>query len=446
MDTSGIRSSHHTQTGSMRKMNNIGKGSTFIEPKDSFQKSEKSVDLGIAARNLFQISVKDNSPVLPVSWEKQVGKEIKGVLMSPDGETMFAAIDGPKSGEHAALAAFDPATGKEKWSFGIDSDFKLNCMEIAKDGKTIFFGKPHGSLIALDTDKKQPTEKWSFTPEEAYVDKPVLSPDGKNLLVFCMGKKTAYGNIFALNPENGEVRWKTPTKSPVCSPPAFSSDGKQLLVKTMGDDISSFSLKDGSPMWDIKTPDNSKYPLQSLDGGKTFLSRNHNKEIISIDAATGNSTVLAAAPDKANELMEISPKNGMIIFRSYKGDLVGVNLRNGKKKWTIELGKNRVSPKLSKDESKMYAADENGTIMAIDPRNGNVIGKYETGDNINSQLNLSPDDKTLFAGNSTGKIVSVQLKEIREVKEQDEQLKEIVRKEKSVIIGGVELPLSRKAI
>lgn len=448
MDTSGIRSAFNTQTGSQGKMRNITAGSAFAEPKDSFQKSE-DMDLGLAARVLFRKRGSDISG-LNVNWQKKFGERIDGVLLSPDGNTLYAAVDKPSSGSPAALTALDPAAGKERWSYPLESGIKLDAMEITKDGKTVFFSNPRGTMTALDTDGNKPAEKWSFTPENSYADKPVLSPDGKSLLVFCPHKILSEGNVYALNPENGEIKWKTPMNRPVSGPPVFSPDGKQFHIKTVGYGMSTCNIEDGSLKWDKPTFEQSQFPIQTRDGGKTLLSKNYNGEIIGIDASNGDFNIITVIPKSGSQLAGISEKNGMIIMKKSGTELMGISIKDGKEKWMINTEKNSTSPIFSADERELYAVGMDGEIMVIKPQTGTIKGNYHTGDKIYSQMSLSPDGKTLLAGNSSGVIVSVKLENEDGMAESektgpDGKSGEIVKNETSVTIGGVKLPLNKKA-
>lgn len=444
MDTSGINRVQNASAGNVRKMNNVNLNSAFIEPKDGFQKSEDNFDLGKAAKALFQKSENIDAPSLDINWKKDFEKRPEGMILSPDGKTMYMGISRELGGKFCTLAAFDPASGKEKWSLLLENGTKDNSLTVTKDGKSLIYSDVYGSMTALDVSGKKPIEKWTFTPGDSHVDNPVLSPDGKNLLVFCMLKNASYGNVYALNPENGEVKWKAPVQHPVSGPPVFSPDGKQFHVKMTAHGVSSFSLEDGSPKWDKKTLESSRFPLQSLDGGKSLLSMNYNDEIIAVDAATGNETTVMKVPKDGHEIAGISLKNEIVLLKSYGGDLTGVDIRDGKKKWTIPLGNSTMVPILSKDENEMYASKANGDFLVIEPQTGAVKGMYETGDSIYTQPSLSPDGNSLIVGNFSGKLFSLRLGNTDEKAEQAKKAGEIVKNETEVIIGGVKLPLNKK--
>ncbi len=452
MDTSGINRVRNASTGSVRKMKNVNLNSSFAEPKDGFQKSEDNFDLGKAAKALFQKSDDVEAPSLDINWKKDFKKRPEGMVLSPDGKTLYMGISREFGGKFCTLAAYDPVSGKEKWSLSLENGTKDNSLTVTQDGKSLIYSDVYGTMTALDVSGKKPKEKWTFNPGDSHVDNPVLSPDGKNLLVFCMEKIASYGNVYALNPENGEVKWKTPVNHPVSGPPVFSPDGKQFHLKMTAHGVSSFSLENGKQKWDKETLEYSRFPLQSLDGGKTLLSVNYNDEIIAIDAATGNETTVMKVPKDGHEITGISLKNEMIFFKSYGGELTGVGLKDSKKKWTIPLGNSTMAPILSKDESEIYAAKANGDFMIIEPQTGEVKGMHlaedENNDGIYTRPVLSPDGKSIIIGHFSGKIYSLQLDNTDEkADEKAEQAKiagEIVKNETEVIIGGVKLPLNKK--
>lgn len=444
MDTSGINRIQSAPAGSVRKMKNVSSDSAFVEPKDGFQKSEDNFDLGLAAKALFQKGGDEDAPSLDVNWKKDFGKRLEGTVLSPDGKTLFVGIDRAFGGKLCTLAAFDPVSGKEKWSLPLENGTRDNSLTVTQDGKSLIYSDVYGTMTALDVSGKKPKEKWTFTPGDSYVDNPVLSPDGKNLLVFCMLKNASYGNVYALNPENGEVKWKTPVNHPVSGPPVFSPDEKQFHVKMTAHGVSSFSLEDGSPKWDKKTLESSRFPLQSLDGGKSLLSMNYDDEIIAVDAATGNETTVMKVPKDGHEIAGFSLKNNILLLKSYSGDLTAVDTKNGRKKWMIPMGNTTMSPIFSKNEKEIYAAKAKGELLVIESQTGAVKGMYETGDSIYSQPALSADGNSLIAGNFSGKLFSLALGNTDEKAEEMKKAGEIVKNETEVIIGGVKLPLNKK--
>ena len=448
MDTSGINRVQSAPAGSVRKMKNVRSNSAFVEPKDGFQKSEENFDLGKAAKALFQKPGDENAPSLDVNWKKDFGKRLEGTMLSPDGKTLYVGIDRAFGGKFCTMAAFDPVSGKEKWSLPLENGSRDNSMAVTQDDKSLIFSDAQGTMTALDVSGKKPKEKWTFTPGDSYVDEPILSPDGKDLLVFCMFKNASYGNVYALNPENGEVKWKTPVNHPVSGPPVFSPDGKQFHIKMTSHGVSSFNLEDGSPKWDKETLEHSRFPLQSLDGGKTLLSMNFNDEIIAVDAATGSETVVMKVPKEGHEIAGVSVKNNIILLKSYRGDLTGVDIKDGRKKWMIPLGNTTIAPILSKDETELYAAKENGDFLVIEPQTGEVKGMHlaedEKKDCIYTQPELSPDGKSIIVGHFSGKLYSLALGNTDEKAEQAKKAGEIIKNENEVIIGGVKLALNKK--
>lgn len=126
-----------------------------------------------------------------VLWTRNLGDDVTGPAYA-DGTLYVAQLGG-------AVAAFDPKTGKQKWSFRADSE--LESSPLAAEGR-VYLGSDNGYLYALDADSGK--LDWRVR----------LGADVKASPSFSEG--TLYvgdyeGTVFALEADTGKTKWSTDT-------------------------------------------------------------------------------------------------------------------------------------------------------------------------------------------------------------------------------------------
>jgi len=219
-------------------------------------------------------------------------------LATKDGEEQWnATLDGEVfagpvphddtilvTSESGTLACFAKDDGKEKWKFSIDAPLRCSptiadghvmlagcdsllhvinatdgkeLLTVAIDGPTgstpamrgerVYFGTEGGTFYAIDvptSDDKEPAIAWMYRDPQR--GQPIRSAAAvtENLAVYGSQGKA----IYALDPNNGEVKWKVPTRSRVESSPVIA--GLRVVTATTAGKISLLDAATGEAKWE----------------------------------------------------------------------------------------------------------------------------------------------------------------------------------------------------
>ena len=296
-------------------------------------------------------SKEDDEPVLPeISnkmepvevWSSSVGNGIqhfdsrlKPVIF--DNKVYAASRDGE-------IAAFELETGKEVWSIdlrdgddaplfgGISHWWNERSAKIGGGVSAgfdkIFVGTEDGEVIAFNP---QTGEKiWSVKVGGEVLAAPVV---GEGLVMISTGG----GRIFALQPDTGEQRWMHETENALLTLRGLSQVAPAnggVIFGTGNGKVGALIAEKGVPAWEEAI---------AVSKGATDLAR-----IIDVDATpvVQGSSVYAIA---------------------YNGQLVALDLRNGRELWKREYATFR---EMAFENEVLYLVDSTGKLYAVDARSG----------------------------------------------------------------------------
>jgi outer membrane protein assembly factor BamB len=159
---------------------------------------------------------------------------------------------------------------------------------------------------------------------------------------------TGYAQVFALDPADGHVIWKSAVPGPVRSGPTVS-DGRVFVV-TVENELVVLAADDGRRLW------------------------NHN-----------------AIPETASLLGSASPAvEGEVVVAAYSsGELYALEVENGRPLWSDNLAATRnvnavasladIRGRPVLDRGRVFAASHSGRIAAIDLRSGDRVWEQQFG-------------------------------------------------------------------
>ena len=246
---------------------------------------------------------------------------------------------------HGIVAAFDEASGKQVWK----RDFAIK----ENDGYLSFISNLWDSGLAA---------KISGGLTVAYDS------------VFF---GTENGEVFALDAQTGETKWKTSVKGEVIAAP--SVDENVLVVNTGSGHLFALDASTGKDLWNFE----SDVPALSLRGisppvainGGAIVGTATGKLVVNI-LASGQTAweATVSAPSGAIELERIVDIDsaplvvgGIIYAISFDGTLAAVELRSGRIIWKREYKSFR---RVSIDGNSLFVTDVNSNVYSIDRRNG----------------------------------------------------------------------------
>ena len=190
---------------------------------------------------------------LVVEWEKDLGSGYSSFAIS--GDTLVTAFT---SGENDVLAAFDRATGGERWRTilaekyaGHDGsdDGPLATPRIS--GSDVFMLAPFGQLVALSLEDGR--ERWrvqldesnSTVPDYGYTSSPVTTEE---LVVIATGGEGRA--VTAFDRETGEVRWTAGDDSATYQAVTTATlAGREQIVAVTDQMVWGLDPADGAALW-----------------------------------------------------------------------------------------------------------------------------------------------------------------------------------------------------
>ncbi|WJG10517.1 outer membrane protein assembly factor BamB [Aliiglaciecola sp. LCG003] len=188
---------------------------------------------------------------------------------------------------------------------------------------------------------------------------------------------TEDGEVFALDANTGETKWRVKVRGEVIAPPAV--DEQVVVVNTGSGTLFALNATTGEQLWSY----DSDVPALSLRGISTPVAVNGGAIV---GTATGKLVVnilasgqtaweeTISAPSGATELERIVDIDsepvvlaGIIYVISFDGTLASVELRTGRIIWKREYNSYR---RIGVAGNSLYVTDVNSNMYSIDRRNG----------------------------------------------------------------------------
>lgn len=306
------------------------------------------------------------------------------------------------------------ADGREKWRFPAEADNKMTFYAPV-------VGSPDGQLLVGSYNhifySIQPggaATNWSFAEaKDRYIAKALVKEDQ----VFV---GSADGNLYALD-LNGNLRWKFATEHAIWGAPV--SDGQAVYVASMDHYIYALDPQNGNLIW--KTADLGgqlvAQPALSASGVLyigAFGSRTDNPErssrMVAVDASNGQ--ILWSAPTRGWVWSTPLIKDDVLYFGDNEGFIYALNAQTGDVLWQNQpdTSANRAiigAPVILGD--RLYFGSKAGLLHILNPTDGTQVFQAKTiGGQIYADLVLAGqtiliaptglENKLLLAVNSDG--------------------------------------------
>ena len=226
------------------------------------------------------------------------------------------------------IYALNFATGQTVWHADVKTT--ISTTPTVADGK-LFVGTLGGELIALNSNTGK--QLWKVNLTGVTLNRSAVTD---NIVVV----HTHNGNVAAYDVNTGKQLWlhngSTPTITLEGSSSPVISDGLVIVGFSSGQ-VAAFDLKTGQVVW--------QRPIALPHGGNVIAN------MVDID-----STPVVI--------------NGTVYAVAYHGDLVALNLQNGRLIWQHPVSAYR---NLAYDNGKIFVTDETGEVLAFDQNTGQVV-------------------------------------------------------------------------
>lgn len=204
--------------------------------------------------------VENYKPLGDLKWAFKTNGKIFSSPIVHDGIVYIGSEDG-------CLYAIKEKLGKKLWKFQTGGAVHSSP---AIFNNTVYFGSFDGYYYAVDAKTgnlkwkfKTGGEKWSgeigflgMKPVDKYMDDlwdfflstPVINPDEKNPSVFF---GSSDGNVYALNADTGELKWKFEAKGSIHSSPVLYKN--TLYIGSWDANLYAIDIITGKERWKFET-------------------------------------------------------------------------------------------------------------------------------------------------------------------------------------------------
>ncbi|AKH70253.1 Beta-barrel assembly machine subunit BamB [Spongiibacter sp. IMCC21906] len=255
---------------------------------------------------------------------------------------LAACSSTPTDKEPAELTSFDAEKRvKEAWSYSI-GDGQGNAyyrITPAIDGEEIIIASTDGKVAVLN--KTSGKRVW----KESY-DLRISGGVGVASAMIFVG--TADGEVVALDRITGDIVWRKAVNSEVLGAPA--SDGRVVVVQTYAGDIMGLNIENGEQLWVY----NTQPPRLTLRGTSSPVII---RDTAMVGLASGRLAAFnvdtgallweqrISAPQGSTEIERLADVDGRLLISSdrrsviatgYQGNVMAVNIANGRPLWSKE--------------------------------------------------------------------------------------------------------------
>jgi len=287
----------------------------------------------------------------------------------------FWGDDEEEEGPSELYSVVDNRTLDREWSVSNGNDSLYGrLIPVVYDGK-VFFINSLGYISSVDLGTGKLV--WSKDTQDV-----VSSGLDVNFKTISYG--TLDGNLVAIDYENGNEIWRSPTSSESLSPPVNS--GSHIIIQTIDGRVAGYELKTGKRDWFHQTV----LPSLTLRGtSRPFIDQGFiftgfaSGKIAMIYPDSG--AIRLELPVTLNEgkselerIVDIDGRsiivNNLLVAASYQGNLTAINLRDGRPAWQEEISSVK---DLTSNGNRIIAVDSKGLVKAFGTATGARIWEQE---------------------------------------------------------------------
>ncbi len=293
---------------------------------------------------------------------------------------LIAGCDKDKKGVEppAELVDLKPTLAVQKlWDTGVGGGGeKLRlALGLALDRGVLFTAARDGEVVALDPATGR--VKWS---QDTKAD--LAAGPGVGASVVAVG--TSDGKVIALDVASGKVLWKVSVSSEVLAAPLVTGD--RVIVRSVDGRVHALDALTGKSQWTGEEP----VPKLSLRGTASPVLAKDNVvagfdsgKVVAFTLASGDIAWQAqvTTPGGRSELARLADVDSAVqvdgndgFATGYQGRVVMLALDSGQIWWSRDLSSYR-APAL--DDTQLYVATADGSVVALRRRDGAVVWQQD---------------------------------------------------------------------
>ena len=287
----------------------------------------------------------------------------------------FWGDDDGEEGPSELYSIVDNRILDREWSVSNGNDSLYGrLIPVVYDGK-VFYINSLGYISSVDLDTGKLV--WSKDTQD-------IVSSGLDVNFKTISYGTLDGNLVALDYENGNEIWRSPTSSESLSPPVNS--GSHIIIQTIDGRVAGYELKTGKRDWFHQTV----LPSLTLRGtSRPFIDQGFiftgfaSGKIAMIYPDSG--AIRLELPVTLNEgkselerIVDIDGRsiivNNLLVAASYQGNLTAINLRDGRPAWQEQISSVK---DLTSNGNRIIAVDSKGLVKAFGTATGARIWEQE---------------------------------------------------------------------
>jgi len=256
-------------------------------------------------------------------------------------------------GTEQGLLAVNPNTGMPLWQISTPQPVKSAPMVY---NQTAYFASQDGKVTAISPLNGQ--VKWTYDTGQLVEASPVV--DANTLYIADYD-----GNAYAIDSQTGQLKWQEHIEGPILSPALLDAQTETVY-------------------------------FSSAVGAAFALFTGNGKKKWSYTSTTG-----------APVLSQPVSMDGHAYIADADGRIGGTDLQFGVKTWQTILDHGGVYSALTTDGQSILALTAEGTLLALDPENGQIRWQHPFKDL--TPFDMVKEGPQLFIGSQTGKIYAFTL-------------------------------------
>jgi len=274
---------------------------------------------------------------------------------------------------------------------GSDDENRIPSPPIVAEGR-VFVMDSESRVRAFDQETGEKLWAVNLTPRE---EEDGVVGGGLAAQYNRLFATTSYGEVYSLDPKTGGMYWKVNLGAPLRAAPTAAED--LVFVTTYDNRIYAMNVLTGETEWDYEGGAETTGLLgaasPAVEKG-TVVVPFSSGELFALRAANGAQAWSDQLQRKRrlSSLTSLADINafpvidrGMIFAASYSGQMVGIDLRSGNRKWSQEISTLQ-TPWIAGDF--VYVVSTDGELVCLSRKNGLIrwvrsLGKFE-----------DPEDKT----------------------------------------------------
>ncbi len=334
-------------------------------------------------------------------WTFAVDGSIGSVACIGPGNTLFVGTDDKK------LYAVDLKTGQKKWHFETRNWVRGGALLGQKN--QLYVGGDDTNFYALDQQSGQ--KLWATSLGGSIRSTPSQAPDGTLYASSVAyefrerGVATSVGQVFALDPDTGAVKWRSRKLDGSVENEASPVPGPDNTVLIAGENkLIALDATNGEERWSVDLNGRGGTPIVGPDG-TIYASSNgwKQKDVHSVMAIKDGQVLWDFHPESIGSCIpDLSLADGKLFVGDWGKTVYALDAQTGIPRWQVQPGSYGAFSPTARDGTVYVAGGRDNKLYALDAETGATRWTF----NSSGELWRSPTvtDEGILVGSRDGQL------------------------------------------